>query len=471
MNRLFSATMQKRLKYPLLCGLLLQLALVALAGCGGGEGEGEGDELRVMLDRNGGWGGTAEIAASLHDGPPVALEAPMRCGYRFLGYFSQREGGRQYYGADMHPLAPWWRGGKERPLYAHWEKETIVDPVAQGLFSTNMVFPGAEWETAAPADEGINADVLPELERLVAGNGVLVRHGRIVFAWGQPDQREDIHSACKPIYSMLLLVAVQKGLVAGVDAKVADSFPELGKINSGRDADITWRQLACMTSGYATPDPPGTRWSYNDLGISLYAKTLATQVFGSEKMRTPFEQEIFGPLGMQDEPFCVEEQTGTQHTGRIKISARDFARFGLLTMAGGRWAGRQLVREDLLVEMVTSQVPVTMHRSSYFSQKAWLVEGGESFGGSNNLDADGQGIYSFNWWINSGKPNGEQYLPGLPGYTYMANGLEFQDACLVIPEWDVVMAWTGSHLSEWRHKERFIATLRACLGLPFEPLE
>jgi CubicO group peptidase (beta-lactamase class C family) len=118
-------------------------------------------------------------------------------------------------------------------------------------------YPGTAWETRQPAEVGLSSPKLDALRRLVGGRGCVVRHGYLAYHWGDQTKTADLASAGKPIISTLLLVAVQEKRLRGVDDPVADFEPRLKTLNGGKDRGITWRHLACQTSGYGLTEPPG----------------------------------------------------------------------------------------------------------------------------------------------------------------------------------------------------------------------
>src|SRR5262245_19830415 len=83
--------------------------------------------------------------------------------------------------------------------------------------SAKVVYPGTHWETRDPEQVGLARGELDKLRDLAGGRGCVVRHGYLVYSWGDPGQSSDIASAVKPIISTLLLVAVQEGLIESVD--------------------------------------------------------------------------------------------------------------------------------------------------------------------------------------------------------------------------------------------------------------
>ena len=121
-------------------------------------------------------------------------------------------------------------------------------PGANRAPTEQPVYPAAEWEKRTPEQVGLSAEKLKSLADLAGGRGCVVRHGYLVYTWGDPAKSGDIASAVKPVISTLLLLAVQNGTLASVDAKVADFEPGLLKLNRGKDAGITWQHLASQTS-------------------------------------------------------------------------------------------------------------------------------------------------------------------------------------------------------------------------------
>ena len=144
----------------------------------------------------------------------------------------------------------------------------MVPATAAYSESPMSVFPGRFWETQTPAQAGLDEAVLNRLAEHVGGRGCVVRHGRMVYAWGDPIRSTDAASAFKPVLSTLLMFAMQDGLIESVDNLVAAHEPRLLKLNPAKDGRITWKHLASQTSGYGlaeagpssrSPSSSGTR--------------------------------------------------------------------------------------------------------------------------------------------------------------------------------------------------------------------
>ncbi len=110
-------------------------------------------------------------------------------------------------------------------------------------------YPGETWPSRTPEQVGLSVAKLDDLRDLVGGRGCVVRHGYMVYAWGDQARSGDVASAMKPVLSTLLFLAIQEGKLKSADDPVSDFEPRLKEINNGKDAAITWRHLASQTSG------------------------------------------------------------------------------------------------------------------------------------------------------------------------------------------------------------------------------
>lgn len=97
---------------------------------------------------------------------------------------------------------------------------------------------------------------------------------------------------------------------------------------------------------------PGTFWYYNNWDFNalgtIYEHATGVGIYDA------LEQQIARPIEMQDyRPEDGEYFTGAASIHRaypIRMSARDLARFALLYLRGGVWAGRQVVPADWVRE-------------------------------------------------------------------------------------------------------------------------
>lgn len=159
-------------------------------------------------------------------------------------------------------------------------------------------FPRGTWTWKRPDELGMLASNLVALRQATGpGSGFVARHGYAVYRWGQDISiKVDWASASKPVVSTLLMFALQEGLIGSVDDLIADWGWRL----KWKDRNMTFRHLACMTSGYALPERPGAVWGYNDYGIRLYKKTVFDRVFGQPTNDVALDPVRLGTLRFQD---------------------------------------------------------------------------------------------------------------------------------------------------------------------------
>lgn len=321
-------------------------------------------------------------------------------------------------------------------------------PVAPGAACTDdaprPVYPAAEWEKRAPDQLGLSAEKLKALAQLAGGNGCVVRHGYLAFSWGNPASSEDIASAVKPVISTLLLLAVQNRKLASVDAKVSDFEPGLLKLNRGKDAGITWRQLASQTSGYGLGESPGKAYAYNDYAIALYYDTLTRQVYKQDGTGI-LKEQLGSVLGFEDK-YTFEAFGPNNRPGRLAISVRDLARFGLLYLRGGQWNGKQVLKPEMARLALASPIPASLPRTA--GKDAEMLPKQRSLGGGKHQTPVGPGVYSFNWWVNRTDMDGNRLFADLPPDTFVASGHGGMRALWVIPSLDLIVAWNDAKIDD-----------------------
>ena len=89
----------------------------------------------------------------------------------------------------------------------------------------------APWPTASPSEVGLQPEALDDYARFMGGRGCVVRHGKLAFSWGDPKIRGDVASACKPIFTHFLLLALDEGRIPSIDAPVRVLEPRLDALN------------------------------------------------------------------------------------------------------------------------------------------------------------------------------------------------------------------------------------------------
>ena len=209
---------------------------------------------------------------------------------------------------------------------------------------------------------------------------VVLRGGQLVLEYTRGVNRDDrlgLASAAKSVFSCMLGVAIEEGMIPSADIKVVDYYPEMMDVPEGegpkpgryafeKDRDITFRQLISNTSGYMKPgEQPGQVFHYQTYGMNILTHAIA-KVYGLYDVADPegspglkqlVDQRLRLPLGATWSyyrgNFDLHERARIHIFGYydgISASALDMARLGLLWRNWGRWEERQLVPEAWLRE-------------------------------------------------------------------------------------------------------------------------
>jgi CubicO group peptidase (beta-lactamase class C family) len=154
---------------------------------------------------------------------------------------------------------------------------------------------------------------------------------------------------------------------------------------------------------------PGTFWYYNNWDFNalgyIYESATATKIFEA------FYREIAQPTGMQDfRPTDGRYITSadTRFPAYVfEMSARDFARFALLYLHGGRWNNAQVVPQD------------------------WVKASTQPYS-----DTDSGG-YGYLWWTGDSASGAQERIP-FPKGSFWAEGHLGQYA-VVVPSLDLII--------------------------------
>jgi CubicO group peptidase (beta-lactamase class C family) len=231
------------------------------------------------------------------------------------------------------------------------------------------IWPGRDWVRASPESHGLSSAALEAAGALAlrhgGGSGCVVRHGCLVYEWGDASQRADIKSATKGAFGATLLgLALDEDRVR-LDDPARKHHPALGEDPSGNRAtgwleQITIRHLATMTAGFDDQRPPrlvrapGSAGEYSNDTSNLLAELLTLR-FGGD-LRDVFERRVAGPIGMAAGEWAWRENayraraingiTSREFASGITITHRALARIGYLYLRNGVWNGKRLLSEQ-----------------------------------------------------------------------------------------------------------------------------
>jgi CubicO group peptidase (beta-lactamase class C family) len=309
------------------------------------------------------------------------------------------------------------------------------------------VWPDKDWQVAELEELGIDRSKLAEAARFQAeiSDGepyriLIARHGKIAAEWNfrvDPLEKARQASASKSTYSSVLGIAVQEGVIASENDRVADYYPEVLDIAPGRgpkegrhafpDNDgITFRQLIGNTSGYMKPgEAPGKVFNYQTFGMNILTHAVASAYnlyktsepergagFGTLtewKIRNPIEATWSWQYGNFDLPPEARIDVFGYNTG-YEMTPRDMARLGWLWLNRGNWNGNQVIPSDW-VDKATKVSPE-------------IIEN----------EPEERHVYGLGFWCN----DQAQVWPDLPVDSFAASGAGNQHTW-VSPSLDLVV--------------------------------
>jgi len=236
---------------------------------------------------------------------------------------------------------------------------------SQGRDGT-AVWPGPDWETAAPAEAGMDEMLLRKARDYALtgeGSGLVIRHGNVVMRWGDQQQTYDLKSSTKAIGVTAVGLAMGDGRIAGLHEPAAKYHPFFGTPPSA-NADKGWLEkitlfhLATQTAGFDKNGgytellfEPGTKWSYSDGGPNWLAECI-TLIYERDLQEVMFDR-VFSPIGIERDdlrwranayrPKEIERVARREFGAGIHANVDAMARIGYLYLRQGRWRSQQLI--------------------------------------------------------------------------------------------------------------------------------
>ncbi len=224
--------------------------------------------------------------------------------------------------------------------------------------------------------------------------GLIVRGGKVVGEWGDPDRPDMTFSVSKSFLSLVVGLALDDGLIPDVDAPIRELVDD-GGFDGPQNAPITWAHMLQLSSEWegelwgkpemidrnrtlstegANPDKgkarplqaPGAHWEYNDVRVNRLA--LAALRVWRKPLPEVLAERVMRPIGASgtwewhgywnsfveiDGRDMPSVSGGGHWGGGMFISARDQARVGLLMARGGDWFGERLISEDYIDRATT----------------------------------------------------------------------------------------------------------------------
>ncbi len=297
---------------------------------------------------------------------------------------------------------------------------------AAGTAGRYLPPPTGEWERADPAANGWSPKGLEELVTLVgesrSGTFMMLTGGRILtenyYAGVTATTTNDVASVQKSIASTLLGIAQEKRLLS-LDDAVSKYLPAgWSKAERADEGKITIHHLMTMSSGLSQTlrkvAEPGRTFDYN---TPAYQKTrpLLEKAAGMD-INAISRAWLFNAIGVPAESAVWKPRADgeTDATGAAQwglfMTARDMARFGLLSLRRGSWGDQRMI------------------------QSSWYDEAWSSW--------KAQDDYGLLWWLM-----GKRDIPGAPKDWVAALGAKDQKI-YVVPSLDLVVTRQGLAANE-----------------------
>jgi CubicO group peptidase (beta-lactamase class C family) len=287
----------------------------------------------------------------------------------------------------------------------------ILPPLAQAQDGCGLPKASSDqWPVAAPESVGLtSATLCPMVEWISRSKEsnvhavLVVRHGTLVFeqyfsgsdeAWGRPigniafgpEVRHDERSATKSIIALLLGIAIDRGLIKGIDEPVLSFFPEYADLRTPEKDRIALGHLVTMSAGlewheldipytsaanseirmelsgdpyrFALEQPvvsqPGEIWNYNSGATELVGAVVKK---AAGKSVDDFAREVlFEPLGITDVEWPRDAHGNVIAAGALRLRPRDLAKIGQLVLQRGNWKGTQVVSAQWIDAATAPQI-------------------------------------------------------------------------------------------------------------------
>lgn len=239
---------------------------------------------------------------------------------------------------------------------------------------------------------------------------VILQDGQIRFekyglGFG-PAGRWTSFSVAKSFTSTLVGAAIQDGYIKSLDDKVSQYIP--GLKGSAYD-DVSIRQLLTMSSGvkwnedYEDPNadvakfnnaepedgldatvsymrqlprahPPGEVWHYNTGETNLIGVLVSSAT--KKPLAQYLQEKVWQPAGMEAPATWLLSKTGHEIAGCcLQAATRDYARFGLFVLGGGKAGGKQIVPADWFAQATVKQKDIGTPGKGYGFQW-WTYDNG-----------------------------------------------------------------------------------------------
>jgi len=329
--------------------------------------------------------------------------------------------------------------------------------------------------------KGKNKYVEEFLAHTVTTGFLVVKDDRIVteryFHGNTENTLNTSMSVSKSFVSALVGIAIDEGLISGVDRAITDYVPKLK--GSGYEG-VPIKHVLQMSSGVKFDEEYDNLFSDINLmfykvfglrqpidnyianlkpqhpsGETSYYRSCDTQALGmllsavtGKTVSAYLEEKIWSKIGMEYDATWYTDDNGTELVfGFLNAALRDYAKFGMLFLHNGNWNGQQIVSEIWVRGSVVPDNPNLQPGKK--PESCWLTFG--------NMG------YQYQWWIPE-EPDGEFLAIGVWGqYIYV-----YPKENLVIVKTSVDPRFEDNH---YEHDDETVELFRSIATHLREPAE
>jgi CubicO group peptidase (beta-lactamase class C family) len=212
------------------------------------------------------------------------------------------------------------------------------------------------------------------------------------------DTLHDMKSVSKSVASLVLGIAIDRGLIGSLNEPIFSFFPELSDLRSPEKERIQLLHVLTMSLGLkwveAIPDdgdnndearthmardpcryvlglaptaPAGQEFFYNTGALTLLSAIIRRAT--GRPLDELARATLFEPVGITDVEW-IRVNGDRDAGGRLRLRPRDMAKIGQLVLAGGRWNDRQIVSKAWIDASMTPRLGAT---SSFFYGYLWWL--------------------------------------------------------------------------------------------------
>lgn len=278
---------------------------------------------------------------------------------------------------------------------------------------TVTAWPTDGWPVSTPEDQGVDSEQLAALFENIVESGYTIdsvtvaRHGSIVAdAYVEPYDQESLHvtySCTKSVVSTLIGIAIDEGLIAGVDIPLLELFPDVAveNVDAGKEA-LTLEDALTMATGMDSQDSylyrwrglnsmresdnwtasalsfpmvaePGTRFDYSNTASYLLSSALQRAV-GMPAAEFA-DQYVFAPLGITKHEWAKSPEGVNIGWAELSLTPHDMAKIGYLMLRQGEWDGTPIVSAEWVAAATTGHIAAGT-LSDRYGYQWWVDDGG-----------------------------------------------------------------------------------------------